>query len=164
MAYLTRTEADAYFATRLDSSQWDNASYSDRTKALQMASKAVDRLPFRGIKKDPDQEHAFPRCYPPTQLVAGHRSALVGFEFAYGWYCEDAAPQEILDAVCEEAMAYLEGVQHSERKKLQDAGVQSISLGGLSETYKAAGTGRKLLSPDAQSLVGAYLEKCVSIT
>lgn len=60
-AYLTRTEADVYFSGRLKTNPWDNASDVDKDKALLQATRAIDRLNFRGIKTDEAQELQFPR-------------------------------------------------------------------------------------------------------
>lgn len=59
--YLTPVEADLIFAERLHAEEWDNASVEDQTKALIMATLAVDRLNFRGYKVDEAQERQFPR-------------------------------------------------------------------------------------------------------
>lgn len=49
-AYATVSEANAYFATRLHTSAWDNASPTEQEKALIMASDAIDCLNFKGDK------------------------------------------------------------------------------------------------------------------
>lgn len=60
-AYCTVVEAGTYFANRLHTEAWDQATAVDQAKALIMASDAIDRLNFNGSKTDDDQERQFPR-------------------------------------------------------------------------------------------------------
>lgn len=108
-SYLDSASSATYFAERLGTEAWDNASATDRTKALAMATRFIDALPFVLTKTADDQEHAFPRDGMTT------------------------IPQEILDACCEVALAFLKGrtpdaVDESSR-------VQSESIGDVSATY-----------------------------
>lgn len=84
-AYMTRVEADTYFAGRLGSDCWDDASDADQDTALLQATRAIDRLNFRGKKMDVDQELQFPRGTDTT------------------------VPGDIQCACAEEALALLEG-------------------------------------------------------
>lgn len=59
--YATTAEAQAYFDTRLHTDDWDGASDADKTKALTMATRIIERLNFLGYKTDSDQELQFPR-------------------------------------------------------------------------------------------------------
>lgn len=60
-AYLTPVEAQVYFDGRLGTECWDDAQDTERTKALLQATRAIDRLNFRGEKTDSDQVLQFPR-------------------------------------------------------------------------------------------------------
>jgi len=60
-AYITIEDADIYFGERLYTSPWDNAETDDKTKALKMATRIIDRLNFLDDKYDEDQERQFPR-------------------------------------------------------------------------------------------------------
>jgi len=137
-AYVTVEEAATYFASRLHSEVWTQAADADKQKALVMATRAIDRQILRGRKTDAGQDRAFPR-YPDT-----------------------AVPQAVKDATCEEALALLES-GNSQRRKLQQEGVQSFSLGNMSETY-AAGAGKGLLSQEAKGLLQPWLLGGVFIT
>ena len=54
--------ANTYFGNhRLYSEAWDNALVNDRQKALIMATRAIDRLNFAGVKTDENQVLQFPR-------------------------------------------------------------------------------------------------------
>ena len=157
-AYIDVTGADSYFASRLYADAWTNATADDKERALRQATKAIDRQPLKGRPVDLSQALAFPRCYlapdaPPSQYR---------FDLPAGWWCETEPPQAVVDACCEEALALLER-GNSQRRILQQEGVQSASIGNLSETY-TPGAGRGLLSQEARELLRPYLAGAVSIT
>jgi len=130
-SYCTIEYADEYFAGRLHAESWGQADDETKEKALKQATRAIDRQPLRGRKTNPEQEPAFPR-YPDTEI-----------------------PKEVKEACCEEALALLER-GNNQRRKLQQEGVQSFSLGNMSETY-AAGAGKGLLSQEAKELLQPWL-------
>ncbi len=138
MAYVDLEEANEYFSNRLHVDAWSSASDADKEKALAMATKAINRQPLKGRKTDTAQTLAFPR-YPDTEI-----------------------PKEVQEACCEEALAILES-GNSQRRKLQQEGVQSFSLGNMSESY-AAGAGKGLLSQEAKELLRPWLIGAVHIT
>ena len=130
--------ADEYFAGRLHAESWGETSDADKEKALKQATKEIDRQLLRGRKTNPEQELAFPR-YPDTEV-----------------------PEAVKEACCEVALALLER-GNNQRRKLQQEGVQSFTLGNMSETY-AAGAGRGLLSQEAKELLRPWLIGAVNIT
>jgi len=93
---------------------------------------------LRGRKTNPEQELAFPR-YPDTEV-----------------------PEAVKEACCEEALALLER-GNSQRRKLQQEGVQSFTLGNMSETY-IAGAGHGMLSQEAKELLRPWLLGAVNVT
>ena len=137
-SYIDIAGANEYFAGRLHAEVWEQADESAKEKALRQATRAIDRQPLRGRKTNPEQELAFPR-YPDTEI-----------------------PEVVKEACCEEALALLER-GNSQRRKLQQEGVQSFSLGNMSETY-AAGAGKGLLSQEAKELLQPWLIGAVNIT
>lgn len=137
-SYCTIEEANEYFAGRLHAEVWEQADESTKEKALRQATRAIDRQLLRGRKTNPEQELAFPR-YPDTEV-----------------------PEAVKEACCEEALAMLER-GNSQRRKLQQEGVQSFSLGNMSETY-VAGDGSGLLSQEAKELLRLWLLGSVFIT
>ena len=137
-SYCTIEEANAYFSGRLHAESWGQADDETKEKALRQATKTIDRQPLRGRKTNPEQERAFPR-YPDTEV-----------------------PEFVKEACCEEALAILER-GNSQRRKLQQEGVQSFTLGNMSETY-VAGAGRGLLSQEAKELLRPWLIGAVNIT
>ena len=60
--YGSITGANLYFGSqRLQSEPWEEALVTDRQKGLIMATRAIDRLNFAGVKTDDDQVLQFPR-------------------------------------------------------------------------------------------------------
>ena len=138
MSYVSLAEANEYFSDRLRADAWAETSDADKDKALAMAAKAIDRQPLRGRKTETGQALAFPR-YPDTEV-----------------------PEVVKEACCEEALAMLER-GNSQRRKLQQEGVQSFSLGNMSETF-AAGASKGLLSQEAKELLRPWLLGAVNVT
>jgi len=66
-AYATITEGNEYCKQRLNSTAWTNATTTEKTQALIMASKAIDKLNLRGEKTDEAQTLEFPR-YDDTSV------------------------------------------------------------------------------------------------
>lgn len=137
-AYVTLEEANTYFASRLHAEAWTAATDTDKQKALDMATRAIDRTPVKGVKTNYDQANQFPR-YPDTEV-----------------------PQAVKDATCEEALALLER-GNSQRRKLQAEGVAAFSVGGLSETYVSGARGGGLMSQEARELLRPWLLGAVNI-
>jgi len=137
-SYIDIDGANEYFENRLHAERWSGADSETKEKALKQATKAIDRMPIRGRKTDISQSLAFPR-YPDTE-----------------------APEVVKEACCEEALALLER-GNSQRRKLQQEGVQSFSLGNMSETY-ITGAGKGLLSQEAKELLRPWLIGAVHIT
>ena len=137
-SYCTIEYADEYFKNRLHAESWGETSEADKEKALKQATRAIDRQLLTGRKTNPEQGLAFPR-YPDTEV-----------------------PEAVKEACCEEALAILER-GNSQRRKLQQEGVQSFTLGNMSETY-APGGGRGLLSQEAKELLRPWLLGGVNIT
>ena len=136
-SYCTIEYADEYFAGRLHAESWSETSDADKEKALRQATKEIDRQLLKGRKATDTQELAFPR-YPDTEV-----------------------PEAVKEACCEIALALLER-GNSQRRKLQQEGVQSFTLGNMSETF-AAGAGKGLLSQEAKELLRPWLLGSVNI-
>jgi len=137
-SYIDVAGANEYFGRRLHAESWSGADSETKEKALRQATRSIDRMPLRGRKTDLHQPLAFPR-YPDTEI-----------------------PEAVKEACCEEALAILES-GNSQRRKLQREGVQSFTLGNMSETY-IAGAGKGLLSQEAKELLRPWLIGAVMIT
>ena len=136
-SYIDIEEADEYFTGRLHAESWGETDNSTKEAALKQATRAIDRQPIRGRKSNKDQTLAFPR-YPEIEI-----------------------PEAVKEACCEEALALLER-GNSQRRKLQQEGVQSFTLGNMSETY-APGAGRGIMSQEAKELLKPWLLGAVMI-
>jgi hypothetical protein len=137
-SYCTIEEANEYFAGRLHAERWGETSDADKEKALRQATKEIDRMPLIGRKAVSEQVLAFPR-HPEIKI-----------------------PEAVKAACCEIALALLER-GNSQRRKLQQEGVQSFSLGNMSETY-TPGAGRGLLSQESKDLLRPWLLGSVNIS
>ena len=137
-SYCTIEYADEYFKNRLHAESWSGADSETKEKALKQATRAIDWQLLIGRKTNPEQELAFPR-YPDTEV-----------------------PEAVKEACCEEALAMLER-GNSQRRRLQQEGVQSFTLGNMSESY-AAGAGKGLLSQEAKELLRPWLLGAVNVT
>lgn len=108
-AYIDLLDANTYFSQRLHTEDWDYASDADRTKALIMATKAIDRLNFNGDKADEDQEHEFPRG------------------------TDTSIPQQVQDACCELALSLLSGIDPD--LEFQNLGLLNQGYANVRSTY-----------------------------
>lgn len=97
VSFISLADADTYFSTRPNSSCWINGDFTEKQNSLYAATRAMNRLRFIGVKTNfynydvkglplVDQPLAFPRN---------------GFT---------EIPQEILEACCECAIAFLDGI------------------------------------------------------
>jgi len=136
-SYCTIEYADEYFNNRLHTESWFEADDNTKEKALKQATRAIDRQLLKGRKTNPEQELAFPR-YPDTEV-----------------------PEVVKEACCEEALTMLER-GNSQRRKLQQEGVQSFTLGNMSESY-TVGAGRGLLSQEAKELLRPWILGAVNV-
>lgn len=89
--YGTVAGGNAYFAERLRSTAWTDASDLDKEKALKMATRAIENLNFAGDKHDENQPLEFPRgrdtSIPDNINNAAYECA---FEFLKGTDIEEA--------------------------------------------------------------------------
>ena len=107
--YGTNAGATAFFDEKLDTRIWGVTVLNDRIRALQMATKAIDKLNIAGTKADDDQELQFPR------------------------YGDTVVPVDVERACYECAYAYLDGVDMELEKK--NIGMTSDAFSGARATY-----------------------------
>jgi hypothetical protein len=132
MTYITLTEAETYFSSRLHSEKWHEASELDKERALATATRRINSMRFIGKKLDPTQENAWPRNV------------------------YDGIPPLIKYATCEEALSLLEADSEAQR------GVVSVRIGDAGETYDALTVRQNLsLSQPARTLLEPLLLKVV---
>lgn len=153
-AYATSVQADAYFAERLNTDVWDQSTNGDKTKALLMATKAIDRLNYTGKVTVPGQEHQFPRT---------------GIVFADPLYdvntfivapvppppSDSVVPNDILIACYECAIAFLDGFDPNlEAEAFQ---IQSQRLADASVTYDRNSVLENIKAGIPSALAWSYL-------
>lgn len=110
--YGTIAGGDTYFGERLNSEVWEDAIPGDRTKALIMATRAIEKLNFAGVKYGgDDQEAQFPRGDDTT------------------------VPDDIVYATYECAFAYLDNIDMDLEQ--ENLGVVSDAYSGSRTTYDA---------------------------
>lgn len=107
--YGSVNSAIAYFSTRLNVSDWDNAINNDREKSLVMATQAIDKLNYAGDKHLSTQILQFPRL---DDIVV---------------------PVEVEYAAYEIALALLGG--YDKDQEIETLGVMSESHSGIRTTY-----------------------------
>jgi hypothetical protein len=120
--YGSTIEADEYFASRLHSEPWDDATAADQTKALLTSRRLIDNLAFKGHKHavwvflqttpkpwmDPTNgtfDHKSAEQYHQNERAANASQAL---EFPRG--ADTAVPEPIRIAQYELALSLLDGV------------------------------------------------------
>lgn len=75
--------ADDYFALRLNSDVWDDATLENKIKALMTATKTIDRLNFTGAKSVSDQKLEFPRIVDDESIGTPTNVLYATYELAY---------------------------------------------------------------------------------
>jgi len=130
--YTTAEEADEYFSeTRLDTTTWDALTATEKEITLVIATRAIDRLAYKGSKADEDQEQEFPRG------------------------TDEEVPQQIKDACAELAFAYAEG--RDVKTESENVHVTSRKFGPVSITMKPDGLYREHLAAGIISLEAWYM-------
>lgn len=143
-SYINLTNADTYFADRLNSDVWDSATASNKEKALIQATKILDSMTFIGTRSKSTQILKFPRLFP--------------IDFTLDGFIIDSAtvPQNILDAVCELAI-YLLSEDYTASNDLSD--FNSVTLGSISvstKTTMGGAWGMKILPPLVYALISPF--------
>ena len=112
--YISTNDADTYFAESLGAEKWTASSSDNKGRAVKMATRLIDTLPFVGYKTDENQENEFPRNG------------------------ENTVPLEVQRACAEIALELLKG--NLPNKSADQNSVLSESTGDASRSY-AAGRG-----------------------
>ncbi len=132
---ITLQDADSYFDERYGSQSWTELEDSEKEEVLCTASKKISRFDFVGEPLEKNQPLAFPRDFD--------------------------MPQDIKDAVCEEAIALVQNTDNVHLQNLEN-NITSISLGAGSVSYStgALSSEAKLLrSSTAIYLVQKWIKK-----
>lgn len=139
VAYLTPEDANDYFATRLNSESWFNASYPDQNAALIRATRAIDALAFEGVKSSDyfntvlKQVTVYAPVVAPITLPPADYPSEQPLEWPRDGKTE--IPQDIYYACCECAIAFLDGVDMGTEMDL--IGTQAMRFADVSTSYMA---------------------------
>lgn len=171
-SYCTVEDAGTYFGERLGTSGWDNAGAPEKEKALIMAFRAMEKIHcWQGVPTVISQTANWPRAYVPKpgSVVNAEVVINVNYGATVPVYLDSATiPDFIVQAQCEEALAILnhEGYGTSAtpttnpRALLQEQGVRSVSIDGVSESYTGNGVktyGGAMISSTAWGMLRPYL-------
>lgn len=168
-SYVSVADCTLYLANRLYAAAYTAATADEKSQAVIMATRAIDRSLLKGRKYIDTQTLAFPRCYTVDPRAPYAYYDNTPMTWGNGWYSQSAVPQAVIDATCEEALAILTN-GNSDRMTLQRQGVTAFSLGNLSETYgnlsgvAPSSLTQSLLSTEARELMRQYRSGAVSIT
>jgi hypothetical protein len=134
-SYISRADAETYFADRLNSSEWDDATDANKDAALIQATRMIDYRDYMGVRTDSDQVLKFPR------------SGLVDDGVDVD---PDEVPQKVLDAACELAIYALQD-DYSAPGDMDD--FSAVTVGPISITTKAGAGGGKKFPPFVTQLL-----------
>jgi len=155
-SYVTIDEAQTYFDSRLGSELWMNLSEADnKLRALIQAANRLQVENWLGNRVASAQRLAWPRVDVVKVDAVG---VGWGYGTSYAWgpgyteyYQSTEIPQQVKDAQCELALAYLNGFDDGE----EDA-INSFSADGVSVSFRAQRpTGG--LPPVVQQLIGELI-------
>lgn len=140
-----------------------DAESSVQTWYLQRATRNIDSLPFIGYKVESSQTLQHPRKFVINPEQDSPWGITLSID-AYGYFYENAVSEVIKVACVEEALSLYDFYNSSgdqTRRKLQEQGVKSFSMGDLSETFGSTVSQTGVLkSADAYQMIAdsGYLE------
>lgn len=145
-SYVTLEMAEEYIAKNYAENdaqriEWDRMRNKDKRVYLLRAAQELERLPYRGMRSDPDQKMAFPR------------------RFCGGM--DNISPDAVMLAQVEEALELACPGRDTRIWENRTGAVESYSIGELSERYNLAAAYELyaqaiLKSSRAQALVAVY--------
>lgn len=150
-SYVDVAEANAYFAAgvHLGSATWAGLTNDNKSAALITATRQLDRLRFWGCKYSELQALQFPRDYCAWKF--------------------NQIPKELKEACLEQALSLAPNIAaggQGTRERLQAQGVESYSIGDLTETFAssrtdlaATGSAESKLCQDARILLTGFIRR-----
>jgi hypothetical protein len=147
---------------RLTAVGFDAAEPDDKVRALAKAAGKLDRENWQGSRATTTQRLAWPRLF-----VQKLDAVDAGYGESYGWifgevYKSDEIPQQVKDAQCELALAYLDGFGSSSSG---DSGggnqIESYSMDGLTVKYRSSSTESSSSSSELPDTVSELLSDLV---
>ncbi len=162
--YLTPSEADDYFAAKLNTFRWHNAPQGDKIAALTQATAIIDRLSFRGFKTLVWHARQSSETLTEEQL----RELNLQQPHAFPRDGATTTPEDIQKACCEIAFALIDG--YDPDKELRAIATVSESVGpmGIRSTFDrsrvAAWIQAGVPSPTAWQYLLPYLRDPAAIS
>ena len=151
-SYVTLAEAETYMDGRVYTDDWDNASDTDKEKALISATLRLEQESWRGAPSATTQALKWPRYNVENADYedAGHGS----YPWGWGYYLDSTTiPVWLKNAQCELALVLLG------TNLLEDTGlelIESVSVGDLNVTpHKSRKAGR--LPANVRRFVAPYI-------
>ena len=109
-AYATAAEGDTFVLdNKIDTDTWDDASLAEKNKALNVATRAIDKINYIGEQAVEGQDNQFPRGEDTT------------------------VPTQIIEATIEEAFELLDG--RNPMLELENLGVTAQGLSSARTSY-----------------------------
>lgn len=148
-SYISSSDADVYFGTRLFSDNWVSATETDKQKALIQAARTLDYyIQWNGVKADSDNSMQWPRvAIYETQIVDGASESVE---------LTDIVPTDVVTAQCELAIYLLA----SDRTALADsAGFSELNISGAISFKVDKSTVPQMIPPVVFNLISKYGSK-----
>lgn len=161
--YRTTVDADAYFHEQMFASDWLGASQEDKAKALLAATRAVDSLRFKGLKKTVYDVLLANSEATDAQIQAAEDAQL--HQFPRDDQATDTVPDDVFWAVCEEALSLLSGRRADEDYRnlpISSDGVGSFRASTDSSQMPPAHIVSHITSPTAWKYLRRWLDNCGS--
>jgi len=134
-SYVTTTEADTYFTTRIDADEWTTATDELKEQALVTATQLIDNRSWIGIAVSSSQSLAFPR------KQATYYDPRMGQDITIA---DDEIPSQVKIAVYEQALHLLQNEVLIAQKTQT---FESISVGSISLSDSNGDVSRTSITP-----------------
>jgi hypothetical protein len=167
-SYVTKAEADTYWAGFTNSAYILETSADNKSLALIAATRSMDRLKFIGKKlSDLPEGNSGYQVLEWPRIAPGYDGFYMGdgedriLPYTYNDSGVLIIPEIIRKACCEQANFLLETGEalgaSTERIRLQREGVRSFAVPGLSEQYSGNPSGLYTLAPSVSSMLSKYI-------
>ena len=161
-SYVTVEQATEYIQANYPSTDtrataWGELSENDQEVYLRRACEALSLLNYRGMTFTALQELPFPRYFYPDGVMA-YTELIAPLSYIYPELAE--VPQDIMNAQIEEAFERACPSDDTQKSKIRNGVVDSVTIGHFSEHYNLAEAGTVeavLRSGRAQKLVMPYV-------
>jgi len=150
-SYVTVADADAYHATRLNTSAWDDATVENKEAALKMATRQLDQESWAGIKTDTLANNSL--RWPRSQVVNADNQ----------YEASDSVPQAIQNATAELALDLLKSA--ADETAGAAYATEEVQVGPIKlklDTDTAIQSASEPLSSEVDTLIAPYRSSSVT--